>query len=125
MKWIGMLLVFTMLCGCGAQPVWERVEDEIPVMARSYEICLDLPEGAVLREEGDNCKLYEAGDLEIETSTFTARSLQDAVKSLSGFGLEDLNMLQTASGGMEEYQFAWYAETAEAQRMQNISPENC
>ena len=102
MKLVGMLLVLTMLCGCGAQPVWERVEDELPAAVNFYEMNLDLPSDAVLLEEQADCKLYQSGDLEITTSSFSA---------------QNLNILQTTSGGMEEYQFAWYAETAEGGRM--------
>ena len=117
MKWVGMLLFLTMLCGCGAQPVWERVEDELPAAVNFYEMNLDLPSDAVLLEEQADCKLYQSGDLEITTSSFSAQNLQDAVKQLSGFEPQNLNILQTTSGGMEEYQFAWYAETAEGGRI--------
>lgn len=45
MKWLVLICCLFLLTGCGAQPVWETVEDIMPADAQvlhTYDIFLDL-----------------------------------------------------------------------------------
>lgn len=121
MKWLAILVLLSVLSGCSA-PVWETVEDLQPadavmIQEPPYAILIGLPEQAVLvGETGDTC-LYEAGELEILTTRFQASDLEAAVRQVSGYGADRLDILQTTRFDMPEYQFAWYSETAEGGRV--------
>ena len=113
-------LMVWLLAGCAA-PVWETVEDVLPAVETAawqetaYTIQLGLPEGAVLTEETETCRLYTTpGDnLEIQTETFLASGLDDAVRHLSGMSAENLTILKTQRFSLPEYQFVWYAQSEE------------
>ncbi len=123
MKWLLAFVLALTLTGCSAAPVFETVEDFMPVspvstwQEEAWEISVDLPQEAQLTgTDGDTC-LYEIGELEVLTSRFLAANLDDAVKQLSGFAPDRLNILQTTRFSMPEYQFAWYSQTAEGGRL--------
>lgn len=115
----GLLVLLT---GCST-PAWETVEDFLPSqpvsgwLETAYEIRIGLPEQAELTWEAEGCKLYEAGDLEIETDTFLASGLDSAVRRLSGYEAERVSILQTKRFDLPEYQFAWYSQTGEGGRL--------
>lgn len=111
-----------LLTGCSV-PAWETVEDFLPSqpvsgwMETAYEIQIGLPEQAALTWETGGCKLYEAGNLEIETDTFLASGLNSAVRHLTGYEAEQVSILQTERFDLPEYQFAWYSQTEEGGQM--------
>ncbi len=118
MKWLVVICCLILLTGCGAQPVWETVEDgipeELPVL-HTYEIALDLPL-TYLGGSGENI-LYQSGTAEVETVSFYAADLDAAVRQLSGFSPEQLNMVKTVRDDLPEYQFAWFSQTEEGGRL--------
>lgn len=123
MKLACLLCVLLVLTGCSAIPTWETVEDMVPSVPASawqeeaYVIQAGLPAGAALTAESVGCKIYEAGDMEIETTTFLSSDLNSAVKRLSGYEADRVSILQTSRFGMPEYRFAWYSQTAEGGRL--------
>ena len=125
MRSIGLLGILLMiLTGCSL-PVWETVEDPVPVepipvwQDEAYEIQLGIPEEASLLAEHDNGAIYATahGELEIETSTFLAPDLAYAVRQLSGFTQDQLTILQTQRFGLPEYQFAWVSQSEQGMRL--------
>lgn len=123
MRWIVLLGLFLMLCGCQVQPVWEHVEDlqpagnTAPWQEMAYDIQVDLPEQAVMVGQHNQETLYLAGDTEIQTTTFLASDYEAAVEQLSGYKADRLNILRTSRFDMPEYQFAWYSQTEEGGRL--------
>ncbi|MBP3633136.1 MAG: hypothetical protein J6J43_00995 [Oscillospiraceae bacterium] len=123
-KLITLSLVFLVLTGC-ARPVWETVSDtvpDVPVVAwqeKAYNIELGLPQGVELLNSNAGWSLYtdEQGQLQIETGTFLAADLADAVKTISGYDEQELNILQTERFGLPEYQFAWVSASKEGSRV--------
>ena len=118
MKWWMIVCCVLLLTGCSAQPVWETVEDVIPTdnqRAFVYEISVDLP--LTYLDSGGNYSLYETGSVEIQTASFHASSMDTAVREISGFSAEDLNIVKTIRETLPEYQFAWYSETEEGGRL--------
>lgn len=118
MRWLILVWCLLLLTGCGAQPVWETVEDIIPTdgqILHTYDISLDLPL-TYLGGNDRNC-LYASGSVEVETTSFYAVGLDEAVRQLSGFLPGQLNMIKTVRNDLPEYQFAWYSETEEGGRL--------
>jgi len=118
---IGLLLL-AMLVGCSAQPVWETVEDYQPAEAvmqqdPRYEITIGVPEQMTLVEETADTSLYESEELEVLTTRFQSADLNAAVRHLSGFDADRLNILQTSRFDLPEYQFAWYSQSEEGGRL--------
>ena len=113
---LGFLLVF--LTGC-SRPVWEMVNDvpEDVVNASStdagYQIETSLPQDMEILAQTDEWCIYTNvdGSLEVETRTFPASNIDLAVKVLSGYDAEQLNVLQTERFDLPEYQFAWVSQT--------------
>lgn len=124
---IALLFVpLLMLCGCAAtQTVWETVDDVLPVMAaeksEAYAMSFDVPLDALLGEisESGARRVYVCSDggYEISAETFEAESIDAAVRRLSGFSAEQLQLVRTRRFGMAEYQFAWYATGDEGGRV--------
>ena len=124
MKRVCLVLLCLLLSGCST-PVWETVEDEIPVAAVSswleeaYTVQFGVPESVSLLEEREGWQVYgtEDGSLEIETRTFLTSGLESAVRTVSGFEAEELTILQTTRFGLPEYQFVWLAQTEQGSRL--------
>ena len=55
--------------------------------------------------------------MEVETRVFPASDMASAVKVLSGYEEDRLNILQTERFDMPEYQFAWVTQTECGQRL--------
>ena len=118
MKWWMIVICLVFLTGCSAQPVWETVEDGIPAelpVLQTYEISLDVPMTFLGGSRKDS--LYACGSVEVHTTSFYAADLDAAVRQLSGFSAEKLNIVKTHRNVLPEYQFAWYSETEEGGRL--------
>lgn len=118
MRWLVLVCCLFLLTGCSAQPVWETVEDILPAEGQflhNYDISLELPL-TYLGGNGKDC-LYASGTLEVETASFHAADLDAAVRWISGFSPEQLNMIKTVRDDLPEYQFAWYSQTEEGGRL--------
>ena len=124
MRFMCVCLGLVLLCGCAA-PVWETVEDTVPVTATSpwtentYDIQIGIPVSAELLAEREDWKVYAVQDsgLEIETRTFLTSGAEQAIKTVSGYEAEQLSVLQMSRFGLPEYQFAWVSQTEEGSRL--------
>lgn len=124
MRKVCLALVFLMLSGCAA-PVWETVEDKVPVLPvaswleNAYTVQCGVPSGVELLEQREDWQVYGTadGELEVETRTFLASSLNSAVKTLSGYQADELTILRTSRFGLPEYQFAWVSQTEQGSRL--------
>lgn len=115
-KWyagLAALLVLS-LAGCAVKaPVWETVDDAVPVSAQEagYTLTFAVPEDATPSEQCTDARMVceqADGDYEIVSETIPAASLADAVRALSGFDEEKLGIVRTSCGGLPGYQLAWY-----------------
>lgn len=117
-----LLAALLLLTGC-SKPVWETVDDEMPLVPAAswqdtaYEIALGLPEGVTLREETADARLYAGEALEVETSRFLTSGMESAVRALSGYEADEMTILQTTRFGLPEYQFAWVSQTEQGSRL--------
>ena len=109
-RWVWVVLLTGLLCGCRAQETLETVNDEwiTPVMAQPREISVRMPEDTVAPVlEQDNRRLYMAQDYEIMLETLPSGDLNDTILALSGYEKAQLTVLETQQGDADRYDFVW------------------
>ena len=112
-KMILLLMLCGLLCGCGAQPVFETL-GEIPVegtLAQPQEILVELP-GDLLQpvlQSEDLGKLYICDDFTMTLQTLEGGDLEGTLRACTGFGREDLTVISTQLGEVNRYDTAWTA----------------
>ncbi len=111
MKKLALLTALILaLTGCGGAETFETVNDEMeqPVMAEPCEIRVDLPEDSVMPAmESEAGKLYLCGDYDVLVQTLPAGDLDATVRTVSGYGMDELTVIHTGSGELEKYEFVW------------------
>lgn len=109
-KWIVLLLMILLLTGCRAEETFETVADELvqPVMAQPGTISVQLPgETALPVIENDSGRIYVCNDYEIVLQTLPSGDLEETMNALSGYGREDLTVMETFVDGVSRYEFVW------------------
>lgn len=107
-----LLLIMALLTGCGEAEVFETVADQqmVSVMAQPREIKLTLPEDTVLPAmETENGTLYMCRDFDVMVQTMESGDLDATIRAVSGFGREDLTVIETFNGAQDCYEFSWTA----------------
>jgi len=119
-RWIWMLLLPGLLCGCGGEETLETVNDEwiVPVMAQPREISVRLPEDAVAPVlEQEDRQLYMAQGYEIMLETLAAGDLNATVRAVSGYEKDQLTLLETRQGDVNRYDFVWTTAGEQGDRL--------
>lgn len=109
-KFLLWLVLALSLAGCGEAEVFETVADEMvqSVMAEPREIRLTLPEEAVLPAmETDNGTLYICKDYDVSIQTLESGDLEGTIRSVSGFEMYDLSIMETTVSDADCYEFVW------------------
>ena len=109
-KRMAIALTALLLSGCGAETVFETVNDEWvqPVSAQVRQILITLPQEAAspaLEAEGD--AVYICRQYEVYRQILPAGDLSATVRAVSGYGTEDLTLLKTLQDGIKRYDFVW------------------
>lgn len=107
--WLAMAFAL-LLGGCGSQETFETVSDvqDAPVAAQAAKIQVQLPpEAAAPAVQSDAGRLYLCGDYEIALQTMESGDLDATVRSLCGYGREDVTVLETEQEGIRRYSFVW------------------
>ncbi len=109
-KFLMSILCMGMLAGCAA-PSFETL-GAIPQQAATTpepaQMILELPESAAEDVFGsEEESLYICGDYSLSMQTAASGDLKATVKRMTGFDPEQLNLLETASGDAERYDFVW------------------
>ena len=108
--WVVLLALALCLTGCGSQQTMETVADEwvVPVMAQPKQITVKLPgEAAMPAAESDSGRLYLCQDYEIALQTLDSGDLDATLRSVTGYGREDLTVLETLRSDLPCYEFTW------------------
>lgn len=114
MKKLLVLMVMMLLCGCGAEETFETVADEmvLQVVLQPREILLTLPEETLLPAmESDGRTLYLCNGYDVAVQTLSSGDLDATIRQISGFGREDLTVMETDTGECDCYEFVWTAAT--------------
>ncbi len=110
-KFVLVLCLMLLLTGCAAQ-TFETVDDlnDVPAMAKPATILLDLPEDAAAPAmEGTSGTLYFCGDYDITVEVMPSGNLNNTLQTLTGFGKDELDLMQTIRCGVSCYEGAWSA----------------
>ena len=111
--WI-VLLCGLLLVGCGTGPQWETVSDTLDrpvVAAEPASVTYTVPDGAVLAAStADALQNYYVGPedrYEVLQQCFTAESLNEAVKAVTGFDADRIAVVETRQGDCQRYDMSW------------------
>lgn len=107
-----VLMTALLLCGCGAEETFETVADEMiqPAMAQPKEVLLTLQEDMLLPAmETDNGTIYLCRDYDVSVQTLDGGDLDGTIRAVTGYGREDLTLIQTMAGTCDCYEFVWTA----------------
>lgn len=109
MKILVVMMLMTLLTGCGSV-TYEVVSDEfaVPEMPQPREVHFFLAEESVMPAmESEAGQLYLCGDYDVVSQTLEGGDLDRTVRAVSGYGPEELTLIQTASGEVDRYEFVW------------------
>ena len=110
-KWLVCMLAMLLLCGCGAQSVFETVDDEdsLAVSAAVRQILIDLPKEAAkpVMESAGGDSLYLCDGYTLTVQTLAGGEMNRTMQQLTGFGKDQLQYICTRSGDAERYDLAW------------------
>ena len=115
------LLLALLLSGCGAKETLETVADDIPlqpVLAQPAQISVRLPDNAVAPVlESDSEQVYLSEDYEIVIETLSSGDLNATVQSISGYGKDQLTVMETQWDGVSRYEFVWVSAGERGDRL--------
>lgn len=119
-KWLMILCLPMILCGCGAEETFETISDEqvLSVMAVPRQIAVELPEGTaapVLEGEAEQVYLCEGHEIILETRS--AGDLRGTIRSLCGYEQEALTVMETQWQDVTRYDFVWAAAGESGDRL--------
>lgn len=109
-KWIAISAAMLLLTGCGAEETFETVSDELiqQVSAEVRQMVVTLPlEAASPAVESDSGQMYICGDYDIYQQTLEAGDLNATIQTISGYGKEDLTVMETMQDDCKRYDFVW------------------
>ena len=119
-KITAIVLAALLLTGCGRQTVFENVNDEWvePVSAEIREILVILPpETASPVLEGENGAAYACGNYEVYRQVLPSGDLSATVRSVSGYGPEELTLIRTEQSDAHRYDFVWISAADSGERV--------
>ena len=111
MKKMGFILALALLlCGCAAADTFETVGDEYiqSVMQQEKQVALTVEEGALILQ-GDTGTMYLCQGYEVTVEVLSAGNLNSTFQSLTGFGVDDLTVVETAAADAARYECVWTA----------------
>lgn len=112
MRKICMFAVFLamFLGGCAAQETMETLGDtlDVAVSAETHQIQLVLPaQAASPTVESDTDRLYQCDTYDIRVQTFPGGDLGASIRTVSGYEMDTLTVLETEKEGYPCYEFVW------------------
>ncbi len=119
-KWMSLVCLSLILCGCGAEETFETIADEqvLSVMASPRQIALELPDGtAAPALERDGEQVYVCENHEIILETLSAGDLKGTIRSICGYDKEDLTVMETQWQDVTRYEFVWAAAGENGDRL--------
>ena len=118
-KWWLLLMICAMLSGCGAEETFETVSDEIlEVAAVPRQVMVVLPpEAAAPASESDAGTIYICDGYEIMLQTLTGGDLDATLRTVSGYGREELTVVESRQGDYKRYDLVWACAGEEGERI--------
>lgn len=107
-----LLLITSMLLGCGAEETFEVVEDVIPVeqVAVPQQFFVSLPDEAMAPTFlGDGEELYVCQGYTISKQIQESGDMEKTVNTLTGHSQEDIQIIKTFYDNCDRYDLVWTA----------------
>lgn len=109
-KCVFFLLISLLFCGCDAQETFETIADQ-PVSGTepmAAQVVVMLPaEAAVPASESESGQLYLCDGYDILLQTLPGGNLDATLRSVTGYGCDELNLIQTGINGVKRYDLVW------------------
>lgn len=116
--WIIGICVVVLLAGC-ASPELETISDVYVTQppAEKMTIHLELPEDAAeaVMEGSEGTRLYLCDGYELRLQTLDSPSLDDVLRSVTGYGEDRLTVIKTRDGNFDRYDCVWCAAGEEGE----------
>ena len=110
-KWLCWILLPVILCGCSQQKVLETVSDEYvpPTVIAMQQMAVDIPDGAVVSAMADDTSgsIYFCDGYTMTLQTMASGDLNETVNSVTGYDASQLELIETASGNANRYDWVW------------------
>lgn len=108
-KWMFLLAFCLMLSGCKAEETFETVADEMMEPAPApRQVMVELPpEAAAPASESDAGTIYICDGYEISLQTLPGGDLDGTIRTISGYGREDLTVVETLQGDYRRFDLVW------------------
>ena len=109
-KLLVLLLLTSMLLGCGAEETFEVVEDIIPVepVAAPQQFFVSLPDEAVTPTfQDDREEFYVCQGYTISKQIMESGDMEKTVNTLTGQSRNDIQMIQTFQDDYDRYDLVW------------------
>ena len=109
-KYVSFLLCGLLLTGCAGEETFETVADQ-PIWAETaplLQVFVTLPEeAAVPASESEAGSLYLCDGYEIQLQTLPAGNLDATLRTVTGYGQQDLELIRTGVNGIKRYDLVW------------------
>lgn len=109
-KCVFFLLICILFYGCSAEETFETILDQ-PVSGTepmAAQVLVMLPEeAAVPASESESGQLYLCDGYDILLQTLPGGDLDATLRSVTGYGCDDLNLIQTGLNGVKRYDLVW------------------
>lgn len=108
-KILCLVSVALLLTGCAA-PVYETISDVVHVSATEPDMrktVLALPADAAVLTASGTDMLYTCGDYTMSLQSMESGDLAATVRTLSGYELAQLTVMETVCGDHTRYEWVW------------------
>lgn len=109
-KCMSLLLLALLLTGCAGAETMETVADQPVILeeAPRRQVLVTLPEeAAVPVSESESGKLYLCDGYEIQLQTLAAGNLDATLRTVTGYGQQELSLIRTGINGIKRYDLVW------------------
>lgn len=104
-------LIVLLLSGCGGEETRETISDvqDTPVSATMQRVLVQLPEelSAPALQSEKAGKLYLCDDYSVTVQTVESGDLDKTLRTATGMGRENLQILETRQGNLKLYRWVW------------------
>ena len=110
-KYLVVLLVAGVLCGCAAEPTFETVDDTqiVSAVAPVRTVQMDFPPEAAtpVMESAEGGALYQCDGYVLTVQTLSGGDLDRTLRQLTGYGQEHLRPVKTKFSNGLRYDMSW------------------
>lgn len=112
-KCLLLMALALLLTGCAARETFETLGDayDAPAMAPMGQLELTLPKeaAAASMENPDAGKLYLCDGYALTVQTMEAGDLEETLRQLTGYGKDQLTVMETKQEGISRFETVWTA----------------